>query len=78
MLSVKMLLLLAVLFYVVSNPLMYDQVDSLLSKVGVSVMDEDGPTQLGVALHTVVFLILLVLMLKLKVPSKLSGMVPKL
>ena len=73
MLSVKMLVLLAVLFFVVSNPMMYERVDGLLSKLGVRVMDEEGPTQLGVALHTVVFLILVVLLQRLKLPAMVKS-----
>ena len=52
--SVKVLVL-GVLFFAIANPITYDLVDSLGL---VSVKDGNGPSQLGVAIHSVVFMIL--------------------
>ena len=54
-------LVLGVLFFVVANPMTYDLVDSV-----VPVKDVNGPTQYGVLLHTVVFLIFAVLIANMK------------
>lgn len=54
-------LVVGVLFFVVANPMTYDLVDSV-----VSVKDANGPTQYGVLLHSVVFMLLLVLVAKMK------------
>lgn len=50
---------LGILFFAVANPMMYDIVDSL-----VPVKDANGPTQYGVLLHAVVFMILALLLAK--------------
>jgi hypothetical protein len=52
--SVKVLVL-GVLFFAIANPMTYDLVDSLGL---VSVKDGNGPSQLGVGIHSVVFMIL--------------------
>ena len=52
--SLKVLVL-GVLFFAIANPMTYDIVDSLGL---VSVKDANGPSQLGVAIHSVVFMIL--------------------
>lgn len=50
--------LLAVLFAVISSPLMYKLVNSLTSPLGLEVCDVDGcPSLPGLAIHTVVFLL---------------------
>lgn len=50
--------LLAVLFAVISSPLMYKLVNSLTSLFGVRVCDLDGcPNPVGLVLHSVVFLL---------------------
>ena len=54
-------LVLGLLFLAVANPLTYDLVDSV-----VSVKDANGPTQYGVILHSIVFMILAILVAKLK------------
>ena len=54
-------LVLGLLFFAVANPMTYDLVDSV-----VSVKDANGPTQYGVLLHSVVFMILAILVAKLK------------
>lgn len=54
-------LVLGLLFLAVANPMTYDLVDSV-----VSVKDANGPTQYGVLLHSVVFMILAILVAKLK------------
>ena len=54
-------LVLGLLFFVVANPMTYDIVDSL-----VSVKDANGPTQYGVLLHAVVFMVLAILVAKTK------------
>ena len=54
-------LVLGLLFLAVANPMTYDLVDSV-----VSVKDANGPTQYGVLLHSVVFMILAILVSKLK------------
>ena len=54
-------LVVGLLFFVVANPMTYDLVDSV-----VSVKDANGPTQYGVLLHSVVFMLLLVLVAKMK------------
>ena len=54
-------LVLGILFLAVANPMTYDLVDSV-----VSVKDANGPTQYGVLLHSVVFMILAILVSKLK------------
>ena len=52
---------LGLLFIVVANPMTYDLVDSV-----VAVKDANGPTQYGVILHSVVFMILAVLVSRMK------------
>lgn len=54
-------LVLGVLFFVVSNPMTFDLVDSV-----VSVKDSNGPTQMGVLIHAVVFMILAILVARMK------------
>ena len=54
-------LVVGLLFFVVANPMTYDLVDSV-----VSVKDANGPTQYGVLLHSVVFMLLLVLVAQMK------------
>ena len=57
--DMTLLVVLAVLFFVVANPMTYKVVDQLLSSVGMSGQVFDSLTgqvsQFGVALHTVVF-----------------------
>jgi hypothetical protein len=55
-------LVIGVLFFVVSNPMTFDLVDS----VGLSVKDSNGPTQTGVLIHAVVFMLLAMLISKMK------------
>ena len=57
MLSEKMIILLGLLFFAVSHPMAFDYVGKF-----VNVQDEDGPTNMGLLLHTVVFLLLVVLL----------------
>jgi len=52
-----MILLLGLLFFAVSHPMAFEYVGKL-----VKVKDEDGPTNMGLLLHTVVFLLLVVLL----------------
>ena len=73
MLSPQMLITLGILFFVVSNPMMYEQVQQLLPQVA----DENGPTQVGVLLHAVVFLVLVVLANKAKLPAFVAKFLPK-
>ena len=49
----KSAIILGILFFVIANPMTYDLVDSV-----VSVKDSNGPTQTGVLIHTIVFMIL--------------------
>ena len=49
------LMILAILFFVVSHPKMYDLVDRI-----VPVKDGPVPSDMGVALHSLVFLVMLV------------------
>ena len=73
MLSPQMLITLGVLFFVVSHPKMYELVQQFLPQVA----DEAGPTNVGVLLHTVVFLILVVLANKAKLPAFVAKVLPK-
>ena len=54
-------LVLGLLFFVVANPMTYDIVDSL-----VPVKDANGPTQYGVVLHAVVFVLLAIFANRMK------------
>ena len=60
--DINILIVIAVLFFVVANPMTYKVVDQLLSTVGMSGQIFDIITgqvsQFGVALHTVVFVAL--------------------
>ena len=67
-----MLVLLAVLFFVVANPLAFEKVGEIIP----GVEDGNGPTQMGVALHTVVFLILLVAADHAKIPKMIASKLP--
>ena len=58
----KLAVVLTLLFFVVSNPMMYDLVDSYIP------VKEDGiPSQIGVFLHALVFVFLLSLLASPKV-----------
>lgn len=46
------ILVLGVLFFVVANPFTFDIVDQV-----IQVKDSNGPTQMGVAIHAIVFMI---------------------
>lgn len=59
MLSNQMLVLLGLLFFAVANPMTFDFVDRF-----VNVKGDECPTQLGMLLHTVVFLLLAVFLEK--------------
>ena len=61
MMNEKTILMLGALFYALSSPMMYEQVDKM-----VPVMDSNGPTPLGVLFHSIVFCIVLVLLRKNK------------
>lgn len=51
-------ILLALLFAIVSSPQVYKLVNMLTSRLGLEVCDVDGcPTPLGLAVHSVVFLL---------------------
>tara|TARA_B110000977_G_scaffold84695_1_gene113097 strand:- start:10566 stop:10781 length:216 start_codon:yes stop_codon:yes gene_type:complete len=54
-------LVLGVLFFVISNPMTFDLVDSV-----ITVKNANGPTQMGVGIHAVVFMILTILVSKMK------------
>ena len=65
MLSNAQLIMLGILFFIVANPMAYEQVDKF-----VNVENANGPTQMGVGIHAVVFMILALLLTRLKLPSK--------
>ena len=51
--------LLAVLFLIIANPLVFRLVNSLTKMVGLEIADHHGcPNQIGVAVHAVVFFLL--------------------
>jgi hypothetical protein len=52
---------LGVLFFVIANPMTFDLVDSV-----VPVKDANGPTQYGVLIHAVVFMIVALLLQRMK------------
>ena len=54
-------LVLGVLFFVIANPMTFDIVDSV-----VVVKDSNGPTQIGVLIHAIVYMILVMLLGKMK------------
>ena len=54
-------LVLGVLFFVIANPMTFDIVDSV-----VAVKDSNGPTQIGVLIHAIVYMILVMLLGKMK------------
>jgi hypothetical protein len=60
------ILMMGVLFFIVGNPMTYDLVDKY-----IPVTDSNGPTQLGVVFHAIVFCILLSLLSKYKLTNKL-------
>ena len=67
MLSNTEIILLGMLFFVVGSPAMYNLVNKYIS------VKEDGcPSNRGVMLHAVVFMILVVLIWEKRVPSALS------
>ena len=54
-------LVIGVLFFVIANPMTYDLVDNV-----VPVKYSNGPTQLGVLIHAVVFMILALLLQRMR------------
>ena len=75
--EITVLVVLAILFFVVANPMTYKVVDQLLSTVGMSGQIFDALTgqvsQFGVALHTVVFVALYCVYQKFVAPMMQGG-----
>jgi hypothetical protein len=69
----KFVVLGALLFFVVSNPMMYDIVDRY-----VPVKEAGIPSQVGVVLHALVWVLLFSLLIKLKpVVNTINKVLPK-
>ena len=73
MLSPQMLITLGVLFFVVSHPKMHKLVQQYVPEVA----DDVGPTNVGGIIFAIVFLILVVLANKAKLPAFVAKVLPK-
>ena len=73
--DMTILVVLAVLFFVVANPMTYKVVDQLLSAVGMTgmIFEAGSVSQIGTALHTVVFVALFCLYQKFVAPMMAGG-----
>lgn len=55
------------LFFIVASPYVFKLVNQLTNSVGLNILEQGGtPNMVGLALHTLVFVVLLVLVNKLR------------
>lgn len=50
----------AILFFVIASPMLFALVNSLTSKSGISIINQNGcPNLIGLVLHSIVFLLII-------------------